>query len=191
MIMKKRVALLVAALAVTGMTAMPVQAADHYISGNAGFSWMNDVHDAPENGYDINPDAGYILTGGIGCDYGNYRLEAELGWMQNAVDEVDGIDSGDVNVISLMANGYYDFDMYGVMPFITAGIGAAQVQFDDLLDDDVNEGAFAYQIGAGVGFEVADNMTIDARYRYFATTEFLEDTTLGSHTALLGLRVGF
>jgi len=33
-------------------------------------------------------DAGFALFGAIGCDYGNTRLEGELGYVQNDVDKV-------------------------------------------------------------------------------------------------------
>lgn len=73
------------------------------------------------------------VIGAIGCDYGSFRLEAEVGYQKSDVktaingNDVEGpyehpIDeqgynfttvpwdmNGDVSVLSLMANGYYDF----------------------------------------------------------------------------------
>jgi opacity protein-like surface antigen len=41
---------------------------------------------------------------------------------------------------------------------------------------------------------IADNVKLDLRYRYFATTDFTvysTDMNVDSHSVLLGLRVGF
>lgn len=78
-------------------------------------------------------------------------------------------------------------------------MGVAQVDVDDydhaLIGDPVSasETTLAWQVGAGVAVPIAENIMVDARYRYFAITDF---TALGynidgsSHNALIGLRVG-
>lgn len=215
--MKKNLSLL-AAFLVVGFCATPASAADHYISGMGGISWMNDIQ-ADESYYNGSQDrdeldvsSGLSLAGAIGCDYGDYRLEAEIGYQKNEIDSYSDNGStssdmkGDVSLLSLMANGYYDFDLGGVELYATAGIGVAQVTFDDVYDDGsdvgytVHETTLAYQIGAGIAVPVADNIKIDARYRYFATTDFTpddvstytnQDMNIESHSVLLGLRVGF
>ncbi len=63
----------------------------------------------------------------------------------------------------------------------------------DDLKIDVTETTLAYQLGAGLAIPVSDGVMIDARYRYFATTDFdvvgVVETNVSSHSALLGLRV--
>ncbi len=153
--MKKYLALL-ALLAVAGFTATPVQAASHYISGMGGVSLMNNM--TPEESYqgaggnnDSNLDLGSGATalGAIGCDYGNYRLEAEVGYQQNklksGLNSMDGLVQyypqegsrydmrGDVSTLSLMGNGYYDVHLGGGVDFYAmAGVGIAQVSFHDM-----------------------------------------------------------
>ena len=94
-----------------------------------------------------------------------------------------------------------------------AGVGVAQVNMEitdindlkssyptlpygyssDDLKIDVTETTLAYQLGAGLAIPVSDGVMIDARYRYFATTDFdvvgVVETNVSSHSALLGLRV--
>ncbi|ASQ89890.1 hypothetical protein CHL67_02225 [Prosthecochloris sp. GSB1] len=200
--------------------------AEKYVSGNIGISWFNDIDLDPLyefDGEDITQKtemgSGIALTGAFGCDYGDFRTELELGYQTSDVenmvfiedgDEYDFDDngediSGDVSVTTLMANGYYDIDLGGIELFLTAGVGIAQIDVDDVDYDEENivynssETTLAYQLGAGFGIPVSDGIMLDARYRYFATTDatisggllFDEDGNgnIESHSALIGLRV--
>lgn len=170
--MKKSLTLL-AAFVIAGMWSAPVQAADQYVSAFGGVTW-------PNGGY----DEGFTGTAAIGCDYGDTRLEAEMGY-QNAQGS-GNLD--DVNLYSLMANGYYDIDLGGVDFYLTAGVGAAQVETDPA---SYSEESLAYQFGAGLAVPVGTGVMLDARYRYF-TTLSIDDWVPGeasSNSALLGLRV--
>ncbi|NTU97999.1 MAG: outer membrane beta-barrel protein, partial [Chlorobiaceae bacterium] len=97
----------------------------------------------------------------------------------------------------------------GVELYAMAGVGIAQVNINaeatidyDIsyssgsvtLAVDTHETTLAYQLGAGISIPVSKGVKLDARYRYFATTDFnlnalvnVED--LSSHSALVGLRV--
>lgn len=217
--MKKNLSLL-AAFLVVGFCAAPASAADHYISGMAGITWMNDVNfedndSSLDFSYEADMSSGLALLGAVGCDYGDYRLEAEIGYQKNDTSAltVNGVDfitdmKGDGSILSLMANAAYDIDLGGGVEFYpTVGIGIAQVSFNDFQnaalpeDYDFNETTLAYQIGAGLAVPIGSGVMIDARYRYFATTDFTVPATglivdgyeasVSSHSALLGLRVGF
>ena len=198
-------------------------AADKYVSGSIGISWMNDTTFEDVYTFEgedlveaIDYGSGITLTGAFGCDYGDYRAEAELGYQTNDVEsysvmfegdtEEEGDLEGDVSVVSLMGNGYYDIDLGGIEFFLTAGVGVAQVDFNDISDVDEDDASYnasettlAYQLGAGFGIPVSDGIMLDARYRYFATTDFTlselggfrgdANGNIESHSALLGLRV--
>jgi opacity protein-like surface antigen len=210
----KKMASLLALLAVAGFSTVPAQAASHYVSGMGGVSRMNNM--TPESAFqgasgnnssNLDLGSGVNALGAIGCDYGNYRIEAEIGYQQNklksGVDYVDGVTQyhplegsrydmrGDVSALSLMGNGYYDFDLGGGLDFYaTAGVGVAQVSFKDVnfahnydathnvLYNNPNPGyndhetTIAYQIGAGLAFPLTQHVKLDLRYRYFATTDF-------------------
>jgi opacity protein-like surface antigen len=200
-IMKKIYAVLAAAL-VTGFSAAPASAASYYISGNGGMSWFNNVKDGRDK-YGL--DDGFNAAGAFGMKSNCYRLEAELGYQTNNVDKIhtpSGTFSqhGDVEVWSVLANGYYDiYTGMGVKPYLTAGVGAARVQFEDVRDPGYNgwsehDSVFAYQVGAGVSVPLGNHVALDARYRYFSTAEFtLNDgnqSRLSSNSVSLGLRVG-
>ena len=229
--MKKTLSLL-AVLAVAGMASAPVQAATHYASGMAGISWMQNM-DAINTYSENSPhfDAKYDLTSGInllgavGCDYGTYRIEGELGYQSNDLKSMTGLHvldqgwegpvKGDISVVSILANGYYDFDLGSkVQLYATAGVGAAQISFNKLGTDNVafhdpgvysnDETTLAWQVGAGLAVPISDHVKLDLRYRYFATTDvtissesffyYVNEsdpikTNVSSHSVLLGLRV--
>jgi opacity protein-like surface antigen len=97
-------------------------------------------------------------------------------------------------------NGYYDFtNSSQLTPYISAGIGVAQVEVNDLAVLGIPVGSeddtvFAYQLGVGVGYSVTDAITLDMKYRYFATADPDFDGIDGecaSHNVYLGLRYNF
>ena len=221
--MKKNLSLLVA-LMVSVMCSANVFAADKYVSASIGISWPNDVkitEDKSDSFYVSENEFGSGVTflGAYGNDFGDIRLETELGYQQNDLDrslefyggslDEDTEMNGDVSIISILGNIYYDIAVSDkVEIYLTAGAGVAFVNFNDIgdIDDDadrhynVESTAFAYQLGAGVAIPVAENLVLDARYRYFGTEDFTIDDTAGwwndthvtelsSHSALIGLRM--
>ena len=242
----KKTLLLLTFLAIAGMSSNSAQAAKHYVSGFGGISWMQNMDSSfiyTGVGEDISTNtdlgSGLTATGAIGCDYGNYRLEGEIGYQTNDLksigEDINGVAQttngpngttttrqamrGDVSVLSLMGNGYYDFDLGSkVELYATAGVGVAQVSFHDVNSTgsysssspytftanpdpgfNSHETTLAWQVGAGLAAPIADNVKLDLRYRYFATTDFTinefgaipVNTNVSSHSVLLGLRVDF
>jgi opacity protein-like surface antigen len=182
----KKSLFLVGTLLVAGMWSAPVQAADHYVSGFGGVSWINEG----------DTDAGMTGTAAIGCDYGDTRLEAEFGYQHGSTTVL--LPPAPAwkyakDIYSLMANGYYDVDLGGVDLYGTVGLGVAQVDTgtyphippSNIVDDD--NVSLAYQLGVGLAVPVGSGVSVDAKYRYFST---LDNNQLSSHSALLGLRVG-
>ena len=244
--MKKAISLL-AVFLVAVMWSATGFSGDKYVSGNIGMSWMNDAEledivgltEATSFDAELDFSSGLTLLGALGCDYGDYRVEGELGYQTNDVDalnlvlpsEWDWVNfkndlyitadlDGDITVLSLLMNGYYDIALGGGVELSpTVGVGVAQVSMDDVsvtgvycsdcpsgdgneipvegiedLNLDIHEVTFAYQAGVGLGIPLGDNIMLDARYRYFATTDFTflaVNTNIESHSGLLGLRVMF
>ena len=83
-----------------------------------------------------------------------------------------------MNVIGLMANGWYRFQTgTGFTPFIGAGVGGANLSVPDTTASARTEPptltgwGLAYQASAGAGVEVAPGVDLRLAYRFFGTTE--------------------
>ena len=182
-----------------------------YVAAGVGFITVRDseITDSTVPGVTavMSADRGLALSLALGYDLGRTRVEAELGYQKSDLDTLDfGIASfalsGDVSSLSLMCNGYYDFDTGGpASPFLTAGVGLAKVDIGDfsvpatglppVSDDDT---VAAYQFGGGVAFQVNERMTLDLAYRYFATADLNFATTQAEykvHRFTAGLRLAF
>ncbi len=175
-----------------------------YISGQLGVSNLTDS-DVSIDGYDLGTieyDPGFASSFAAGFNFGMFRIEGEWGYQGNNVDYkyhddyyndddyYDEDDENDLNAYSFMGNFYLDFvNPSPVTPFITGGIGIANVELFDA-DDTV----LAYQVGMGLAFAINPHMSIDLKYRYF-TTEDLDfegyDVEFASHNVYCGFRFTF
>lgn len=178
-----------------------------YIRANVGAAFLTDSDiTSPAGTSTIEFDSGLALDAALGYRFGMWRFEGEVGYQKNGIDRVSDatgstVASGDYSSYSAMANVYADFyNRTCVTPFITAGIGAAKIKVDDLSVGGTSIGTasdavFAYQVGAGLGYAVNENLTFDLRYRYFGTEDPGFDnnwkTEFGAHTISLGLRCNF
>ena len=153
---------------------------------------------------DLEYDMGIVLGAAVGYDFGDYRIESELAYQANDMDkgtmrvtvpgegsESDSAPmSGDVSSFTILINGYYDFFKDSVLrPYITAGIGYSFVDIEIESESD-DDSVFAYQVGAGITYEMNENITWDLRYRYFDTSDPL-DLEYSSHSVTAGLRYYF
>jgi len=141
------------------------------------------------NDCNFNMKNGLVLTGAIGYDFGSARLEGALGYQKHDLKNVDE----DISLLTVMVNAYYDFDAgSGVSPYVMGGLGMARVDMSWTSDD---EDVFAWQLGAGVGYKVAERTTLDLGYRYLKPNNFdthgMGDGKLACHNIMLGLRYQF
>ncbi|MBF0586360.1 porin family protein [Prosthecochloris sp. N3] len=229
--MKKTLSLIMVFVAAV-MWSTPGFSGNAYVSGNVGISWLSDSENRPHNlediedcgGVDISYGSGLSVIGAAGYDFGDIRVEGELGYQSGDIESVysyydeesyEGV--GDVDITSLMVNVAYDISLGNVEVYPFVGVGGVRVSFDeatlcgsaaeDYEDNGIegmdqwylknkNQTSFAYQIGAGVALPVADDIMVDARYRYFDIAEFAlapggpaHNVDMASHSAMLGLRV--
>lgn len=202
--MKKTFMSMVAALLVFLVSAPLAQAATPYVGLSAGAAFLTDSDievDGDEFEDAIEYKTGFAVNGAVGLDGDMYRVEGAIGYQVNDWDAMYGVEVPDdedveVAILSFMANGYLDIEMPSapVTPYVMAGAGLANVdfKFEDESDDDT---VFAYQLGAGIGFEASPNVTLDLGYRYFATSDVEPEddveVSIASHNVMAGVRVGF
>ena len=176
-----------------------------------------------DNSYD-HDYAGFVAIG-LDSNVGA-RVEIEVGHGQFDIDTHtvnalnarfgDGDAFGQANVTTVMGNAYYEMQLGRFAPYVSAGLGYAHVEFEDYgivlpaggaaglpggpvvaLDD--TSGGLAWQIGAGVSFDLTSNLALELGYRYsgiqsldFAAIDgTMTDVQMRAHTAMLGVRMAF
>lgn len=200
--------------------------AQWYISGNVGASSLDDsdyidtaaIGSATGN---VEFDGGIAATGAIGYALKNFRVEGEVSYRRNDLDliRIDTVSiagllftnvgsfdiQGETTALSGMINGWYEFDTKSKwVPFVGGGVGVSHVNLN--IDSiagiatnfDESDTVFAYQVGAGIGYNVNEKMTVTFGYRYFATadpegqssTDKIE-TEYSGHNLLVGINYRF
>jgi len=213
--MKRKVfGLLATLLASACLVSVSFAANVPYLGVQVGGTWVQDADISDQTGTfgEATFDTGFNvgITGGVDCGPGRYELE--LNYRQNDFDEISdpifGTTSydGDISALSFMANAFWDIPTGSpVTPYLGGGLGVALVSINELVEPgfgqvvDDDDTVFAYQLGAGVAFELNPNMALDLGYRYFATSdpeltdvdgiEF--ETEYQTHNASVGLRIMF
>jgi len=172
-----------------------------YVSANLGLAMPTDADAKESSGpvQNISYDTGWTLGAALGYNFGNTRLEGEVAYQKADEDKATFLgvtldSTWGISTLSFLVNGYYDFtNSSAFTPYLSAGLGFAKVKWAGD-GDSVNDTVFAYQVGAGVGYALSKNVTLDAKYRYFATADAKFDTVkmdFASHNLLFGVRVNF
>jgi OmpA-OmpF porin, OOP family len=186
--MRKLMSTLALAALMAGMATSANATEGWYGRVGVGYSVDGEVT-AFNTSVDLEDD--WMYDAGLGYAFQNgFRADAEIAQRSN---EIQAFGSEEVEATSLMANLFYDFNRGGrFQPYIGAGVGYAQLEFDDL--DDSN---WAWQAMAGVAVGLTERLALDIGYRHFEV-EGLEVDFDGptdveySHDAVtLGLRWQF
>lgn len=180
------------------------------VYGGASISHDSDttVSTLPGVPFTVTTNIGYALGGFAGYEFGNgFRVEGELAYRRNSLDEQSALGTtfqmqGDAATLALMANGIYEFQSgaSAFAPYLGAGIGVARFSLIDAgvvgsTPEDNDDTVFAYQLIAGVGYDLSPTLTVFADYRLFGTAnpeftesdgDVIETEYLGS-TVLIGL----
>jgi len=178
-----------------------------YVSLGAG---VNFPQDADTSGAGVDTDyifnVGPAVVGAIGYGLGHgFRVEGEINYRSNDVEKAStGIASGNFNSWAFMVNGLYDVMLgWPVTPFVGGGVGAAAVSWKatvpgSAVSFDKTDSRLALQAIGGVSYALTDQLKLDASYRYFQTTDPVQNISTGkvasqyrNNTILLALRWEF
>ena len=99
-------------------------------------------------------------------------------------DSID-VKAGSLILVGAMANLWFDIDTGGspLMPFLGGGVGVGQITLDSRTDAEFSgvsvdqefpassAEAFAFQAGAGLGYDLGAGLALRIGYRLFGTTE--------------------
>ena len=175
--------LLLSGVAALAMLAAPALAQDSgvYIGGQLGGNWvLNDNSDFDLNFADGSTLGGIEYEGGVmlGALAGfkvseNFAVEAEGVWRHNQYEVLDQDDEG--SVYGVMANAIYLNPLDDTTTlYFGAGIGIMGAEMDELafdggeIDPDV-EGGFAYQLKAGLDYELDSGNVFGVGLTYMET----------------------
>ncbi|MFK7941365.1 MAG: outer membrane protein [Paracoccaceae bacterium] len=166
-----------------------------------------------ENEYDF----GFVVGAFVGfgteiTDNIGVRGELELGGQFASVDthSINGAAQAGSFGDTQQRHAYFNFVSdyaitNSVTGFVGGGVGLASVQFNGhgvpaagVVMNDSDHG-LAYNLTAGVGYQLADGAVMEGMYRYMGTSGVelqaadatVSDADLTSHNFLLGLRLGF
>jgi len=155
-----------------------------YVGGHIGLNILSDSEiNGGTNTTDYDPLIG--LGGVLGYDFGNFRVDGEIAFRINEINNVVGtplVSGSYTSAFSYMVNGYFDFPTNGpVKPYIGGGIGYATVFIDwsapgffplsEVPVADESDSGLAYQFSGGIGYEINPRTTVSFGYRYFAVEE--------------------
>jgi opacity protein-like surface antigen len=175
-----------------------------YISLGAGLA-------KPGSKDDVKYKWGFLGKASFGVSYDAWRLELEAAYRCSKVDEftATGInkDNAKYSVLSGMVNLFYDYsfteEFYG---YAGVGIGMAHAAYDLISTTAPNPRStsgklvFAWQLMAGIGYDINEDWSLTAGYRLFNTTKIkISETNTGdltkkapfTHTVEIGLRYSF
>jgi len=139
----------------------------------------------------------------FGVSYDAWRLGLEVSYRQNKIKSSTNTniavdDTNKVNALAGMINVYYDYALTEECSlYVGAGLGMAKFNFV-AKNTKVEAGkcVFAWQVLAGVAYDINENWTVEAGYRLFGTSKVKVSDVAKIKTPLqnsleLGLRYNF
>ena len=172
-----------------------------YLRGDLGFSvyqggdasWVDAFHNT-RNFTDMSIENGWVA--GIGAGYyfnEHFRADVTLDYRHDVEHDGKAVcpnptctpatttrERVNFSAWTLMANGYVDFGTYSsITPYVGAGIGVAWLNVNDYSSSgsggfifrDNTQTNFAWNVMAGAAFDIADNVKLDANYRFVSLGE--------------------
>jgi OmpA-OmpF porin, OOP family len=179
-----------------------------YLEGNLGYAFPDSV-DASASGIDgeVELKDAFVFGGALGYRFPWVRLELNGSYRKFDTDKVKAqgqsvSGNGDATAVVGLFNVYVDPDLdlgVPVHPYLGGGIGGAYVKLDTgddaPLSIDDEAGAFAWNLAAGLSYDVMEHITLSAGYRYLrfegVDTGDVDVDDITSHEILIGLRYIF
>ena len=189
--MNKRILLASAAMAILASSGQ-AQARDFYVSVLGGANWWPSQTRVTTFGtsttFHFNADTGFVVGGAVGVHLDKWlnglRAEVEASYRRNRLNghwvssnSDSGALVGHVSTFSLLANVWYDIDCGSKFkPYVGGGAGWARTRFEAVRitsngtdtsgTTSFDASGFAWQLGAGVNYEVMPGVDLGLGYRF-------------------------
>jgi OmpA-OmpF porin, OOP family len=196
-----------------GLSVLPNQSLKGSDATSAGYSGSA----RSDAGYSFGAAFGWHVYEFLGADF---RTELAVNFRSSEVNTLNfgGPDitpqiasdaSGDLSLLSVMANGYVDYDFgLGVVPYVGIGVGYGRLRMDAETKGStfkVNDttSVFAWNVMIGGVLPYSETVDFTGGYRYLSTEDSELDSVVGGigprrldfeydvHEITLGLRVKF
>jgi len=190
--MRKQLFLAAASVALLALpTLASANDAGWYVRGNVGYGVVTDVDFAGDLVGDVEGEGNLAASLGLGYEFGNnWRLELDATQLWNDMGAISqaGNTYANMRITSGMVNAIYDFSDFGSwQPYIGAGIGIARASLSaqthslpsntgpvnsptcsgtNVCTFHDSDTGTAWQLLAGLGYKITDNLTWDTQYRY-------------------------
>lgn len=164
-----------------------------YVQGDIGVSKVQ----AKTDGESVSK-SGFSPRLTVGYDFGNnIRVGVDYTHYKNYTYEEPGV-SGKAKFQSVGVSAIYDFDIaQPVKPYVGARLGINRISENWVEEGDnykestsIRETRTGLGVLAGVSYDVAQNIALDAGYRYNYWGKY-DETKVHSHEASVGVRVKF
>jgi opacity protein-like surface antigen len=174
-----------------------------YVSVFGGASLGENVHTVfnPAPGYiqDTKMDVGYLVGAAVGLRWNDFlRSEIEVAYGSNSANHLEsaayGVPypntpaTGTIGAAYLLGNIWADWKNNSPLtPYAGGGVGVAFVKnsgvdFSGIYGfADSNQTRLAWQLGAGIKYDISDSMALDIGYRYLNVNNlYFVNTNLGA-----------
>lgn len=174
-----------------------------YVSAHGGVSFPKETDSVfavpgPVTHNEIDAEDGYRAGGAVGWIFSRYlSAEVELTYSSHDVDTVTSFipalnlavtnpGLGSSSSLSGMVNGYVSLPLDGGWrPYVGGGLGYTRLKSEsigiptDPARTSDSDGAFSWQLMAGVGYEIAPDLELGTRYRFQHTDEVTQYSNEG------------
>lgn len=149
-----------------------VSSFDPYVAIRGGYSMLSKKDSVKyKNGF-----SGAVE---FGANYDAWRFGLEVSYLRNKINEGKTANENikgnydKVSALSGMINVYYDYALTDECSlYVGAGLGVAKFSYDakNCGKVGVEKTVFAWQLKAGVAYDINENWTVEAGYRLFNTS---------------------
>lgn len=159
----------VVAAAIYGGSAVAVgvgpNVTEHIYAGiQVGPNFIHQSGDGSGNKTNNNAKVGYDVGGLVGYRFNqNFRSDLTIDYLHNGFDNTE-LSSWDVHQLVFLVNGYYDFQVGPIVPFIGAGLGYHSISYETG-SVTVSESGLGWQVTAGANYSLQENLKLGLSYR--------------------------